>query len=697
MASCLDIPLKPIQWTLCCLCQSQLSEKLQKPTAKGLVSLETDLHALDKLGALPYNINLCQLDNGSGIASTPESHNAVYHKSCRGGCNATQVKRARDKVDKLNSDSVGDNSKKLRSSHTQPDLNSDECACVVCESPSGELHKVSCMNVDKNLKDWSLKIKNYHLHARLITDASDAHAADIYYHTVCYTNLRYEANRSSTSEPAGCPLSPFDPMVIAQLVLYMTDSTEAFKLSTLQFLYKKKLDELGRTCPKLNATRFKEHLLKHLPPGWASFTRGKHVYLSHSANVGEALAQSLQQSEIDQDDALLLMRGVGILREHALVRKDPFTGSFASDCFSRPVPEPLLTFMDVLLQGPKVNMEGPQQYDAGMDQRSKVACGICQLVIYNMVKYTSSSDTAVQMRHRRERETPFPLYIGIKMHSDSRLKHLVQTFHNLGLSVSYERVREVKIAVARSVCKRIEEDGVVLPTNMRSGVFTTGDFDNLDHKKTSNLSNDEFHGVAISLTNHLSQENMGVTREPVTIDPTDTSTPKLPDYYVIVPPMDLTGGELFVPRDVDTRTVRPAHDRIPGSQGRDEAWLDHVSGLISKEELQKGDVVTWSGFNSSLEDASAIKPPAEIGILPIFPDKSMDPPLVKHVMLLVQKCIQFLNPGQTPVIGADQPLYALAKQIQWKFPAVLGEDKYVVLMGALHIEDKGQLMLGKCH
>ena len=153
-------------------------------------------------------------------------------------------------------------------------------------------------------------------------------------------------------------------------------------------------------------------------------------------------------------------------------------------------------------------------------------------------------------------------------------------------------------------------------------------------------------------------------------------------------------GSHLVPRDVDTRTVRPAHDRVPGSQGRDEAWIDHVFWINIKGGAKKGDIVTWSGFNSSLEDAS-IKPPAKIGILPIFPDKSTNSPLVKHVMLLVQKCIQFLNPGQTPVIGADQPLYTLAKQIQWKFPAVLGGGKYVVLMGALHMEDKGQLMIGK--
>ena len=136
-----------------------------------------------------------------------------------------------------------------------------------------------------------------------------------------------------------------------------------------------------------------------------------------------------------------------------------------------------------------------------------------------MVKYTSSSNTVVQMWHRRDRETPFPLYIGIKMHSDAYPRHLVQTLHHLGLSMSYECVRELKIAVARSVCKWIEEDGVVLSINMHSVVFTTGDFDNLDHKKTHNLSNDEFHGVAISLTNHLSQETMGLTCKTVTIDP----------------------------------------------------------------------------------------------------------------------------------------------------------------------------------
>ena len=56
---------------------------------------------------------------------------------------------------------------------------------------------------------------------------------------------------------------------------------------------------------------------------------------------------------------------------------------------------------------------------------------------------------------------------------------------------------------------------------------------------------------------------------------------------------------------------------------------------------------------------------------------------------------EILNPGQTCVLGANQPLYAIIKLIQWQFPDTLGEDKLVVIMGALHIEDNMHLMIGK--
>ena len=41
---------------------------------------------------------------------------------------------------------------------------------------------------------------------------------------------------------------------------------------------------------------------------------------------------------------------------------------------------------------------------------------------------------------------------------------------------------------------------------------------------------------------------------------------------------------------------------------------------------------------------------------------------------------------------ADQPLYALAKQIQWKWPSEYG--KFVVMFGGLHIEMAALRSLG---
>lgn len=53
----------------------------------------------------------------------------------------------------------------------------------------------------------------------------------------------------------------------------------------------------------------------------------------------------------------------------------------------------------------------------------------------------------------------------------------------------------------------------------------------------------------------------------------------------------------------------------------------------------------------------------------------------------------FLNPGQIPIIAADQPLYAIAKQIQWVWPEY-GEDKFVIMFGGFHIEKAALGSLG---
>ena len=68
--------------------------------------------------------------------------------------------------------------------------------------------------------------------------------------------------------------------------------------------------------------------------------------------------------------------------------------------------------------------------------------------------------------------------------------------------------------------------------------------------------------------------------------------------------------------------------------------------------------------------------------------------MIKHSMDVINNAVEHLNPGQTQVVTFDQPLYALAKQIQWKLPEEYGENKFVIMFGGLHIEMAALKTLG---
>lgn len=50
-------------------------------------------------------------------------------------------------------------------------------------------------------------------------------------------------------------------------------------------------------------------------------------------------------------------------------------------------------------------------------------------------------------------------------------------------------------------------------------------------------------------------------------------------------------------------------------------------------------------------------------------------------MIIIKTAVDFLNPGHVPVIACDQPLFAVAKIIQWNFPETHGEDKFLIMFG----------------
>ena len=71
-------------------------------------------------------------------------------------------------------------------------------------------------------------------------------------------------------------------------------------------------------------------------------------------------------------------------------------------------------------------------------------------------------------------------------------------------------------------------------------------------------------------------------------------------------------------------------------------------------------------------------------LLPVWRDDSKSAAIIKHSLDVVKDAVAYLNPGQTPVVAFDQPLFALAKKIQWHHPDTYGQ--LVTMMGLLHTE-----------
>ena len=124
-------------------------------------------------------------------------------------------------------------------------------------------------------------------------------------------------------------------------------------------------------------------------------------------------------------------------------------------------------------------------------------------------------------------------------------------------------------------------------------------------------------------------------------------------------------------------------------------WCEHVYDVInvqqdlenSNEEPGKEDrmCVSWAAYHANHQDENKGQK-AISTLLPLFPDDSKSVAMIKHSMDVVHKAVNILNKGQIPVIACDQPLYKIAKDIQWTWPEMYGEEMYVVMLGGLHIK-----------
>ena len=103
---------------------------------------------------------------------------------------------------------------------------------------------------------------------------------------------------------------------------------------------------------------------------------------------------------------------------------------------------------------------------------------------------------------------------------------------------------------------------------------------------------------------------------------------------------------------------------------------------------------SWAAYHAEEQKRENMLEQCSTALLPLFLENAHSVAMIKHAIDVVGKAVHFLNPCQVPVIAFDQPLFALTKEIQWKWPETHGESKLVVMFGGLHIEMTFQRTLG---
>ena len=170
------------------------------------------------------------------------------------------------------------------------------------------------------------------------------------------------------------------------------------------------------------------------------------------------------------------------------------------DCQEECIPKTLLSFIQTVLRDTNI------QTDADNSSTKQADLTISQLIMYNSYIRQRKDRKSVTAYHCKVREMHIAVYLGLLLHSQTRQRNLIDKLHSLGLSISYERVLEIKTATGKKNCERFELEKTVCPLNLRKGLFTYGAIDNIDHNPSSSTSQRSFHETGISLFQNRKQE-----------------------------------------------------------------------------------------------------------------------------------------------------------------------------------------------
>ena len=222
-------------------------------------------------------------------------------------------------------------------------------------------------------------------------------------------------------------------------------------------------------------------------------------------------------------------------------------------------------------------------------------------------------------RHSKDRETPFPVYMGMAVYAKTRKRNLVEMLHENGVCISYDRVLEVSAQLGEAAISKYVDDGVVCPRVLRRGLFTTSAMDNIDHNPTATTAASSFHGTSISIFQHPTSKDEGEQREPLQLGESKIkSVPELPDSYTNIRPAHFKTKNPTPPQG--RGLTEPSFDLLPSQLALEYEWLEKVSVT---QNVDGAVDVTWSAHHASKKRG----PVFEVNITSLYTSSSRSSPL----------------------------------------------------------------------
>ena len=258
-------------------------------------------------------------------------------------------------------------------------------------------------------------------------------AIDAQYHTVCLTKFYKHGQTVNQNREQSAATGEAHGIALAELVMHIesfretSDTRPVFSMTDIKKLYSARLQELGFPEEQVHSTRLKLRLLAAISD-LRAHTQGREVLLAFDQDIGKALKQVCEQDFDSQ--ALILAKAPKIVRHDIFAQKQIFNRTFSKDCQNESTPSSLTALVSMVLSEPDIKA----QTTLTEHPQSQACKAISQLLIYNCTKVNSTKADNVNYsshHHNRDRETPIPIYLALKIHGETRKRGLIDILHSL--------------------------------------------------------------------------------------------------------------------------------------------------------------------------------------------------------------------------------------------------------------------------